>query len=176
MSYSRNYRSRRHTPAATVVLLAAVVFIIRTWRSQEQGPPLSVDSQVVRVVRVVDGDTLLIEGKRRVRLLGVDTPETKHPEIPPEPFGAEASRFTTKLVEGKNVRLEFDRERYDQYQRILAYVFVDDVFLNEELIRAGFSTAQTQYPYRSDMKRRFLQAEKEARQNGRGIWSAPSQP
>jgi micrococcal nuclease len=116
---------------------------------------------------------LLLEGGTRIRLLGVDTPETKIPDQPPEPWGPEASDFTARKVTGKQVRLEFDRERFDQYGRTLAYVYVGDLFLNEELIRQGLSTAQLQYPYRSDMKRRFLNAEQEARAQRRGIWSSP---
>src|SRR5207247_736210 len=79
------------------------------------------------VERVVDGDTLLLQSGERVRLIGVDTPEIKHPKKPVEYFGKEASAFTRRMVEGKRVRLEFDqgnaaRGHKDRYQRTLAYV------------------------------------------------------
>ena len=67
--------------------------------------------------------------------------------------------------------LQFDRERQDRYHRVLAYVYRDDWMLNEELIRAGFSRAETRFPYSSAMKRRFRAAEKEARENNRGLWA-----
>ena len=157
------------------VVLVLVITGIYQCSQQAQRPdqqPLE-PGVVVRVERVIDGDTLLLEDGRRVRLLGVDTPETKHPSKPVEPFGLEASEFTRQQVEGRDVRLEFDRERQDRYQRILAYVYVDGVFLNEALIREGYSGVQTQYPYSQTMKRRFLDVEEEARNQRRGIWSLP---
>jgi micrococcal nuclease len=128
----------------------------------------------VRVRRVVDGDTLLLADHTRVRLLGVDTPETKRPDTPVEPFGPEASEFARAHVEGRVVRLEFDKERRDKYDRVLAYVYLGDWFLNEELIRAGLGRAITNHPYSESMKRRFRAAEKEAREARRGIWSLPA--
>jgi micrococcal nuclease len=123
------------------------------------------------VERVIDGDTLMLEGHVRVRLIGVDTPETKHPRKPVEPLGPEASEFTRSQVENRDVTLQFDRERRDRYGRVLAYVYVDDKLLNEEIIRAGFSRAETKYKFDRAMALRFLEAEAEAREAGRGIWS-----
>jgi micrococcal nuclease len=74
---------------------------------------------------------------------------------------------------GKGVLLQFDFERYDRYGRTLAYVFRDDILLNEEIIRQGFSRAQLQYNYSARMKKRFQHAEEEARNAQRGIWSLP---
>jgi micrococcal nuclease len=128
-------------------------------------------SRLYRVERVVDGDTLLLEGGTRIRLLGVNTPETKHPDRPPEPFGFEAAAFTRRHTEGRYVKLRFDRERRDRYHRVLAYVYLDDWFLNEELIRAGYSRAETRFPYSGTMKNRFRQAEEQARTERRGRWA-----
>jgi micrococcal nuclease len=122
------------------------------------------------VERAVDGDTLLLADHTRVRLLGVDTPETKRQDWPVEPFGPEAHAFTREHVERRNVRLEFDKERHDKYDRVLAYVYVDDWLLNEELIRAGLGRAITNHPYSETMKRRFRAAQDEARRERRGIW------
>ena len=89
--------------------------------------------------RVVDGDTIIvrIEGKEeRVRLIGVDTPETVHPKKSVEYFGKEASEFTRKMVEGKKVILEYDWQRRDKYGRLLAYVYLEDgTLLNGEIIK-----------------------------------------
>ncbi len=154
---------------ACLVLLA--LLIVRLYNLSQLPTEFPVDQAEVTILRVIDGDTLLVDGERRVRLLGVNTPETKHPDKPPERFGEEASAFTRQRVEGKLATLVFDRERYDDYHRILAFVFVDGMFLNEELIRAGFSKAETQYSFKSDMKRRFLKAEEEAKAERQGIWS-----
>lgn len=140
----------------------------------EEGPTSQFSEQaLVRVKRVVDGDTLLLTNGERVRLFGVDTPETKKPDTPVQPFGPEASEFTRQMVEGQVVTLVFDRERYDKFGRTLAFVFVNQICLNEELIRQGLSAAQLQYPFRSDMKQRFTRAEAEAREHRRGLWSIP---
>ena len=153
--------------ALVVALLAFQIFT----RWAELPEPFPYESGGEHAVeRVVDGDTLLLEGGTRVRLLGVDTPETKHPTLPADPLGLEAAEFVAERVEGRRVRLEFDRERKDRFGRVLAYVYVDDWFLNEELIRAGYSEAETHFPYSAEMKRRFVQAEEEARAARRGGW------
>ncbi len=123
------------------------------------------------VKRVVDGDTLLLDTGERVRLIGVNTPETKHPDLPVDPLGLEASEFVVRRVEGKTIELRFDREKVDQHQRLLAYVYVDDRFLNEELIREGFSKAVTRFPYSSSQKAIFILAEEEAKKARRRIWN-----
>ncbi len=90
----------------------------------------------VKVKRVIDGDTLLLANGERVRLIGVDTPETKHPQKPVQRFGKEAYLFTKKMVEGKQVRLEYDWQRRDKYDRLLGYVYLSDgTFLNAEIIK-----------------------------------------
>ena len=83
------------------------------------------------VERVVDGDTIVVRGVGRVRLIGVDTPETVDPRRPVEFFGREASAFTKRLLEGQRVRLEYDWERADRYGRTLAYVYLRDGMLGE---------------------------------------------
>src|SRR5687767_4907398 len=94
------------------------------------------------VVRVVDGDTLLLDRKERVRLIGVDTPESVDPRRPVQQFGKEAADFTRRIVQGKRVRLEFDRDREDRYGRTLAYVFLEDgTLLNAEIVRHGYGFA-----------------------------------
>ena len=158
-------------PVAVVIVIALIAFRLYSRLDQREEISYTAD-ETHRVKRVVDGDTLLLEGGTRVRLLGVDTPETKHPDgRPPEPFGPEATEFTRRHVEGKVVNLQFDRERRDQFDRVLAYVYRDNWMLNEELIRAGLSRAETRFSYSSAMKRQFKTVEAEARENQRGLWS-----
>jgi micrococcal nuclease len=134
-------------------------------------PPESLAEGEHRVERVIDGDTLLLADGARVRLIGVDCPETVKPHHPIEPFGPEASAFTKSFVAGGQVRLQFDRERIDRYDRFLAYVFVGDAMLNEELLRAGLARVEHRFHYSQSIKRQFDQAEEEARLERRGIWS-----
>ena len=123
------------------------------------------------VTRVIDGDTVVVDGVGTVRLIGVDTPETVDPRRPVEYFGREASAFTRELAIGKPARLEFDRERADRYGRTLAYVYLQpgDLLLNGEIIRQGYGFAYTQFPFR--MMEEFLALEREARAARRGLWA-----
>ena len=92
------------------------------------------------VERVIDGDTVVLDGGERVRLIGVDTPETVHPTKPVERFGREASEFTKSMAEGQRVRLEYESggDREDRYGRTLAYVYLGDgTLLNREIIEQG---------------------------------------
>jgi micrococcal nuclease len=129
------------------------------------------------VERVVDGDTLVVtvDGQEdRVRLIGVDTPETKHPSKPVECFGKEASAFTESLLpEGTEVRLERDVEARDRYDRLLAYVYrVDDgLFVNRELLAQGYAAVLTVPPNVAHTDE-FVALAGEARREGRGLWSA----
>ena len=126
------------------------------------------------VTRVIDGDTLVVDGVGTVRLIGVDTPETVDPRRPVQYFGREASDFTRQLATGKPVRLEFDRDRTDRYGRTLAYVYLqpEDLLLNAEIIRQGYGFAYTVFPFR--MMDLFRTLEREARAAGRGMWATES--
>jgi micrococcal nuclease len=115
------------------------------------------------------GDTLELSTGEQVRLIGVDTPETKHPRKPVQAFGQEASAFTTQLVEGKKVRLEFDVRRKDKYRRTLAYVYVEDLMLNLELVRHGYAQVAT-VPPNVKYQELFLNLQREAREAKRGLW------
>lgn len=135
------------------------------------GLPAGLD---VTVERVVDGDTIVVSGKERVRLIGVDTPETKDPRRPVGCFGKEASRFTSSLLPaGSRVRLVADVEQRDRYQRLLAYVYrlPDGLFVNAELVRRGFAQVLT-IPPNVAHSADFLALSREAREAGRGLWGA----
>jgi micrococcal nuclease len=168
----RRYRAPRRTSIVLAILAALAVW--RVWTQQRQpGAPEALPPGTYEVARVVDGDTLLLANRARVRLIGVDSPEAVRPDHPVESWGREATQFSQAFVrDARNrVRLELDRERKDRFDRFLAYVWADDRLLNEELIRAGLARARTEFSYSQAMKRRFRAAEAEARQNRRGIWS-----
>lgn len=125
-------------------------------------------------IRVKDGDTILLDGNETVRLIGVDCPESKDPYAPVQFFAKEAYLFTKRLVERKNVRIEFDRDEIDVYGRTLAYVYLaDGTFINAEIIKQGYGYAYTQFPFK--YKKDFLQYEKRAKKNNLGLW-APTEP
>lgn len=126
------------------------------------------------VLRVIDGDTIEVDinGKpERVRYIGMDTPETVHPEKPVQCFGKEASEKNKELVAGKKVRLESDVTDRDKYGRLLRYVYVDDIFVNLELVKQGYATVYT-YPPDIKYTELFVEAQKEARANQLGLWQA----
>ena len=94
----------------------------------------------IRVRWVDDGDTVVLADGRRIRYSGINAPEVAHEERPGQRFGIEARDYNRKLVYKKPVRLEFDRERYDQYGRVLAYLFLKDgTFVNAELVKGGYA-------------------------------------
>lgn len=131
----------------------------------------------VPVVRVVDGDTVIIEeesGRRvSIRLVGVDTPETKDPRKPVQPYGPEASAFTKASLVGKKVRLVRDAEAgdYDRYGRRLAYVYVGSECFNETLVREGYGRVYLKYPSEHATRIRYLLLQEEARAARKGLWA-----
>lgn len=125
------------------------------------------------VTRVLDGDTIemLLDGNSYlVRYNLIDAPETIHPSIPAEPFGKEAYETNRELVEGKRVRLEKDTRERDVYGRLLRYVYVDGVMVNEELIRRGLCRVVV-FPPDVKYLSRFLEIERQAQAAKVGIWS-----
>ena len=120
-----------------------------------------------RVIRVIDGDTIAIEGGYRVRYIGIDTPEI-HPQM--EAFGAEAWQANRQLVEGKEVRLEQDVSETDRYGRLLRYVYVDNIMVNAELVRQGLAVAKA-YPPDTEYHELLAELERQARLAGKGMWA-----
>lgn len=124
---------------------------------------------IFKVVKVIDGDTILLENGEKVRYIGIDTPETKHPKKEVEYFGEEAYKINKKLVEGKKVKLEFDVQKRDRYGRLLAYVFVGEIFVNAYLLKNGYALVYT-VPPNVKYQEKFLKLEKFARENKLGLW------
>ena len=130
-----------------------------------------------RVIEVIDGDTIRVRisgSVEKVRLIGVDTPETKHPDKGVECYGPEASAKTAELIgPGTIVRLERDLATRDRYGRLLAYVYrvSDSLFINETLIVEGYARALPfdDTPLFHD---RFARAEDRARSTSVGLWGA----
>jgi len=127
--------------------------------------------EVFKVTWVIDGDTIEIETGERVRYLGIDTPETVDPRKPVQCFGLEASEKNKELVEGKMVRLEKDITDKDKYGRLLRYAYVNNIFVNLELVKQGFAFSYT-YPPDVKYQEKILSAEQEAREANRGLWQA----
>jgi len=133
-------------------------------------------SDAARVVRVVDGDTVVVRTgghDERVRYIGVDTPESVKPGTPVQCFAKAASAENRRLVEGQEVRLVGDAEARDRYGRMLAYVYrqPDGLFVNAELARRGFAVTLT-IPPNVRFADRFRALARQAREAGRGLWSA----
>jgi micrococcal nuclease len=131
---------------------------------------LSGNSNEYAVSEVIDGDTVIIRGiDAGVRYAGINTPEILTEDSPGEPLSEEARDLNKSLIHGKRVRLEFDEERYDAYGRILAYIFADGIFVNEELVRNGFARAYIIKP-NEKYASRILEAERQAKLGRKGIW------
>lgn len=167
-----------------LLLVVVALLVLRPWEGELEGGPGSADAVVIRVV---DGDTVeaRIDGDvEDVRLIGVDTPETVKPGAPVECFGAQASRFTHGVLEGRRVRLVFGVERRDHYGRLLAYVYLPRRTLsvpqhvksptrlfNAELIRRGLARTLT-IPPNDRFAPRLRRLELAAARSGRGLWGA----
>lgn len=170
---------RRLGVAAMVVILLGVVLAERLniWSPAPGTDQSRYHERTFRVVRVIDGDTLDIDcpdgSKRhtRIRLWGVDTPETRHPTLGQRYYGLEASAFAKEQAEGKRVQvwLEPFEDSRDKYGRLLAYVFLPDgMMLNEELIGQGYGYADERFDHVYQDK--FLRRQKEAHWQKRGLW------
>lgn len=171
----------RRLSLATLVALAAVFLLARFGGELREVLRLAPQpgEEWFQVLRVIDGDTILVAPNPfpqsasgdRIRLLGVDTPESVHPAKPVERFGLEAAAFTRRLCEGRRVRLQFEvGNTQDRYGRTVAYVFLDDGRLvNAEIIRLGYGYAYTRFPFARMEEFRALEAE--ARTARRGLWA-----
>ena len=132
------------------------------------------------VTRVVDGDTVELASGRRVRYIGIDAPELRVKvgdrwRWAPQPMAEAAWAKNRALVEGRRVRLEYDRELCDRYHRQLAYLFVDGRFVNRELVEAGLAVVKM-YPPNDKHQQELLAAQASARERRVGVWSLGAAP
>jgi len=120
------------------------------------------------VVHVFDGDTILLDDSRKIRLIGVDAPEVQSPYHDLEPFGEDSKTYLTSLLGNKKVSLTIGDPAKDKYGRTLAYVYSGDVLVNGRIIREGWARAYRRFyhPWR-DL---FIAYEREARSRGLGMW------
>jgi micrococcal nuclease len=116
------------------------------------------------VAKVIDGDTITLEDGRKVRYIGIDAPEV-HGDC----FAQEATQKNKELVLNKRVQLVKDKSEVDRYGRLLRYVYVNDIFVNNTLVREGFAMSK-KYPPDTKFSQQFMKAEEEARNQGKGLW------
>ncbi len=127
------------------------------------------------VGRIVDGDTIELTDGRLVRYIGIDAPELRRKDaagrwvMDPAPFAQAATEENRRLVEGRELRLEYDVQTHDRYGRLLAYVYVGEVMVNEALIKAGFAHPLT-IPPNVKYAERFRALAEDARRAHRGLW------
>jgi micrococcal nuclease len=122
-----------------------------------------------RVVYIYDGDTVRLDNGERVRYLGIDTPEMNYDSPPAEYLAEEAKIFNAGLVSKRKIRLEFDAVKRDKYNRLLAYVYCDGIFVNARMIEEGYARVYIIPPnikYADDL----LDLQREAKRQEKGIW------
>jgi endonuclease YncB( thermonuclease family) len=167
------------------VLLAGVLVAGGCAANEESAPPDRgradlPDGHDAEVARVTDGDTIVVDSDVRVRLIGIDAPESRDPRTVVQCFGVESAAYLTEqLPIDTPVRLVYDVERIDRFGRDLAYVYrrADGLFVNAALVRDGYAAAVT-YPPNVKHADEFAALASEAREAGRGLWSAcePAEP
>ena len=154
-----------------VALIAATLIGTGTYAISDWVDP----SALYPVTRVIDGDTIEVEidgATEKVRLIGIDTPESVHPDQDRNvPYGAISAAFTRKQLDGRSVGLEFDVQERDKYGRLLAYVYLNGKMFNETLLEQGHAVVST-YPPNVKHVDRFTELQRQARENGVGLWSA----
>lgn len=126
-------------------------------------------TEIVRVDRIIDGDTIVLSDGRKVRYIGIDTPELARGNMKAECYGAEAALRNKELIEGRDIRLESDISDTDKYGRLLRYVYVGDSMVNEVLVREGYAEAK-QYKPDVAFHELFLSDQKQARDEKLGMW------
>jgi micrococcal nuclease len=126
--------------------------------------PQVTNSDEKLVTRIIDGDTIEVEGGERIRYIGVDTPERG------DCYSKEATEVNRRLVEGKKIILEYDVGRLDRYKRTLAYVYIENIFVNEQLLVEGVARVDTVQPNVKYVQK-FLLSQNTAREAQYGLWN-----
>lgn len=170
--------SNKRLLTATILLISG---LITQWLAQPDArhndfaptaTPRPAPDGLIRVVKVVDGDTIEIDNGEHVRYVGINTPETVDPRRAPQCFGKEASDYNKQLLSDGFVRLERDISDKDKYGRLLRYVYASDgTFINLALVRNGYAQVST-YPPDITHAKEFTSAQAQARAEGLGLWSA----
>jgi micrococcal nuclease len=161
-------------PLLPALALLAAALALAACGSGSGGGRASSSPTEAKVVRVVDGDTIVVAPGGRVRYIGIDTPESVKPGTPVQCFAERASAFNRALLPaGERVRLVYDREHRDRYGRLLAYVYRvrDGLDVNAELVRRGYARTLT-IPPDTAHAGRFAALASDARRAGKGLWHA----
>lgn len=153
-----------------VVVLVFLIFIAALLSDDESLPEYK-DLDPHTVVKVIDGDTIELANGEKVRYIGIDTPESVHPQKSVECFALQASKYNKDLVLDKVVKLEKDFSDRDKYGRLLRYVYVDDKFVNLDLVAGGYAYSVS-YPPDIKYQNIFENAEQMAMDRGEGLWTA----
>ncbi|MFC1624256.1 thermonuclease family protein [Candidatus Omnitrophota bacterium] len=159
------------------ILILVIVFVAISFLIVRFLPHTGIgkeDYRDVHALCVIDGDTIELSNREKVRYIGIDTPElNKKYEsgwvYEPMPYAELARDLNKKLIEGRLVRLEFDVQKRDKYNRLLAYVYSGDKMVNLEMVREGYAMIYT-YPPNVKYMEEFLDAQKEARERKKGLW------
>ncbi|OGK11252.1 hypothetical protein A2954_06010 [Candidatus Roizmanbacteria bacterium RIFCSPLOWO2_01_FULL_37_12] len=178
--------TKKNTSLIFTLLILLVSAIYQSLQSKTQNvakqtsviPTLlaSQSAELVRVAKVIDGDTIELDNGQKVRYIGIDTPELHHPKKKLQCFGKEARDKNKELVEGKLVRMEKDISETDRYWRLLRYVYLptdaspSGIFVNDYLVREGFAHAST-FPPDVKYSDYLKNLESQARENIRGLWN-----
>ena len=123
------------------------------------------------VIRVIDGDTVELKNGERLRYNDIDTPETSHPSKPIECYGPEASKKNKELVEGETILVELGNPEKDRYGRLLGYVYIDDLFVNAELVRGGYAEVNS-YGNPGSKIAELINIERDSKLKSTGLWSS----
>lgn len=166
-------RKRRTCILLIVFSIGILLTGCATSENQPVNPDFS-DMEKGTVKRVVDGDTFVLSTGERVRMIGVDAPESVKPNSPVEYYGEEASAFTKEMLTGKTIYMAKDVSDKDQYDRLLRYVYLEDgTFFNLLLIQEGYANMVT-FPPDVKYADLFRDAEKSAREKKTGLWERSS--
>ncbi len=157
MNFSRNIK----VLIISLLILIIGIFLILFFKED--------NVLVSKVDKVIDGDTIVLEGGEIVRYIGIDSPETGQSND--DCFAQEAFDANKELVEGKEVKLKKDVSERDKYGRLLRYVWVDDIFVNQYLIKEGYALS-AEYPPDIKYAEQFNIFEKQAKENNLGLWSS----
>ncbi len=167
-----NRRSPVTSPQPSIAIHRSPTAIL-----QSPIPSRQLLTTISKVTSVIDGDTIVIEGNKKVRYIGIDAPETKHPTKGIQCFGIKASNKNKELVLGKYIRLQKDVSDTDKYGRLLRYVWIVDspnatqsgIFVNDYLVREGYANIAT-FPPDVAYANQFKDAAREARNKNKGLW------
>jgi len=152
-----------------LVVLVWLAALLPACERAPEGPP-----REALVTHVIDGDTAVLAGGAKVRFLGIDAPEMEKDGRPADFLAHQSKAYVARLIEGKTVRLEYDRERYDRYGRLLAYLFLPDgVLVNAAVVRQGLARVYV-HPPNERHQEALLAAQREAMAAGRGLWQQPA--